>query len=57
LTEFQIGIGPKIKGKFRKNFYQILIRLLMAVVMAILAALVPNLQIFISFLGLFAPAH
>ncbi len=48
-----VRIGPKIKGRSRKNFYQILIRLLMAVVMALLAILIPNLQIFISLFGTF----
>ncbi len=46
-------LSPKIKGRSRKIFYQILIRLLMAVVMALLAILIPNLQIFISLFGTF----
>jgi proton-coupled amino acid transporter len=46
-------IGQKIKGRSRKNFYQILIRFLMAVLMALMAALIPNLQVFISLIGTF----
>jgi hypothetical protein len=48
-----VRLSQNIKGRSRKNFYQILIRFLMAVVMALLAILIPNLQIFISLFGTF----
>jgi proton-coupled amino acid transporter len=47
-------IEDDIKGRTQKSLCQSLIRFLMPVVMALLAALIPNLQVFISLIGTFS---